>query len=164
MAVVDTLDYLPKDHPEYAAVVEIINQLMEAVVAFQDKESGVWYQVMDKPDGEGNYLESSCSAMLVYSILKGVRNGYLPERFLEAGEKGYQGIQKQFLDVSADGQIHILKGCAVAGLGGEPYRDGSYDYYVGETVRSDDPKAIGAFILAGLEYEKVLAAEPVLAN
>lgn len=154
MAVVDALDYLPKEHPQRPAVVKILNQLAEAIAKYQDGETGVWYQVVDKPEAEGNYVESSCSTMFVYSLLKAVRNGYIPERYLDTAQKGYRGILKNFVEVGADGQVHIAKGCSVAGLGGEPYRDGSYAYYISEPVRTDDPKAVGPFILAGLEYEK----------
>lgn len=154
MALVDTLDYLPKDHPKFAEVTDILNDLMSAIRDYQDSETGVWYQIMDKTEGEGNYLESSCSAMFVYTMLKAVRKDYVSEQFMETAQKGYDGVLQNFVEVAPDGQIHILKGCSVAGLGGEPYRDGSYQYYIGETVRSDDPKAVGAFILACLEYEK----------
>ncbi|MCE5186949.1 MAG: glycoside hydrolase family 88 protein [Planctomycetaceae bacterium] len=164
MALVDTLDYLPREHPQRAAVIEILNDLMEAVVQYQDPNSGLWYQVVDKAGSEGNYLESSCSGMFVYAMLKSIRNDYIPESFMDAAEKGYQGILKQFIEVSPDQQVHVLKGCSVAGLGGNPYRDGSYQYYIGEPVRTDDPKAVGPFIFASLEHEKVNVAEPVLAS
>lgn len=153
MALVDTLDYFPKDHPHYKDIVTYLNQLMEAVVSCQDPQSGVWYQVVDKPDGEGNYLESSCSCMFVYSMLKAVRKGYIPESYSVAAEKGYQGILKTFIEVTQDGQVNLTKGCSVAGLGGNPYRDGSYEYYLSEAIRTNDPKAVGPFILASLEYE-----------
>ena len=158
MALVDTLDYLPEDHPGREAVIAILNRLVKAVVRVQDAETGVWYQVLDKPDGAGNYRESSCSSMFVYAILKAVRNGYIAGDFAAAAEKGYQGILEQFVEVTPDGRVHLHKGCEVAGLGGTPYRDGSYAYYVGERIRSNDPKAVGPFILASLEYEAAQTA------
>ncbi len=153
MALVDTLDYFPKSHPHYDNLILYLNQLMEAVVRYQDPQSGTWYQVMDIPDGEGNYLESSCSSMFVYTLLKSLRMGYLPESYRQAAEKGFQGILDTFVEVASDGQVHLHKGCSVAGLGGNPYRDGSYEYYISEKVRSNDPKAVGPFILACFEYE-----------
>ncbi|HOQ05633.1 MAG TPA: glycoside hydrolase family 88 protein [Anaerohalosphaeraceae bacterium] len=153
MALIDTLDYFPTDHPQRKELVDILNRLMEAVVKVQDPKTGVWYQIVDKPNEKGNYLESSCSAMFVYSLLKGIRKGYLPSSMTEAAEKGYAGILKEFVEVAADGQVHLHKGCAVAGLGGSPYRDGSFNYYISEPVRSNDPKAVEPFILASLEME-----------
>jgi unsaturated rhamnogalacturonyl hydrolase len=153
MAIVDTLDYLPKDHQQYKDVVGILNQAVDAVSRCQDPKTGVWYQVLDKPKDEGNYIESSCSCMFTYAIFKAVRHGYVPGKYHAVANKGYQGILKQFIEVAPDGQVHLNKGCAVAGLGGNPYRDGSYQYYIGEKIRSDDPKAVGPFILASLEYE-----------
>ena len=153
MALVDTLDYLPKDHPQYKEILKILNQVVDAVSNYQDPDTGLWYQVLDKRGAEGNYLESSCSCMFVYAIKKAVINGYVPEKYLKVADKGYQGILKNFIEVDANGQVHLTKGCAVAGLGGSPYRDGSYQYYIGEQVRTDDPKAVGPFILASMEYE-----------
>jgi rhamnogalacturonyl hydrolase YesR len=153
MALVDTLDYFPQEHPQRKQLIAMLNRLMEAVVNYQDPATGVWYQVVDKPQAEGNYTESSCSAMFVYTLLKAVRKGYIPPSYASAAEKGYQGILKEFVEVAPDGQVHLTKGCSVAGLGGNPYRDGSYEYYISEQVRNDDPKAVGPFILASLEYE-----------
>ncbi len=153
MALVDTLDYLPADHPRRDDVIAVLNRLVAAVADYQDKKTGVWYQVLDKGGDEGNYLESSCSAMFVYAILKAVRNNYVPEHYYSVAKKGYQGLLEQFVEVTADGLVHYHKGCAVAGLGGNPYRDGSYAYYIGEQIRSNDPKAVGPFILASIEYE-----------
>ena len=164
MALVDTLDFLPSDHPQRKEIVKILNQLVKAVAEYQDPETGLWYQILDKPEGEGNYLESSCSCMFTYSILKGIRNGFLPPFYTPAAEKAYQGILDNFIEVDADGQVHLHRACSVAGLGGNPYRDGSYEYYLSEPIRTDDPKAVGPFILASLEYEQAEKDDKVLVN
>jgi polygalacturonase/rhamnogalacturonyl hydrolase YesR len=164
MALVDTLDFMPAEHPQRTAIIQILDDLMTAVVRYQDPETGVWWQVVDKSRADGNYLESSCSAMFVYTMLKGIRLGYLADDFMPAAEKGYQGMIRQFLETSDDGLIHITQGCSVAGLGGDPYRDGSYAYYISEPVRSDDPKAVGPFILAALEYAKAQQRQTVTAK
>lgn len=153
MGLVDTLDFVPRDHPRRGEVITILNQLVETMTKYQDPDAGVWYQVVDQGGREGNYLESSCSTMMVYAMFKGVRNGYLPSKYLTAAKKGYQGILDNFIEVDPDGVVSITHGCSVAGLGGNPYRDGSYEYYLSEKVRSNDPKAVGPFILASLEYE-----------
>ena len=73
----------------------------------------------------------------------------------EAGLKAYHGILKEFIREDEDGGISITQVCRVAGLGGNPYRDGSYEYYVNEIIRDNDPKGVGPFILASLIYESL---------
>lgn len=153
MALVDILDFIPQDHPQRPEVIEVIKKVAKGIVKFQDQESGVWYQVLDQGGREGNYLESSASTMFVYFLYKAVRNGYLDTAYLEAAGKGYKGILDKFIKENADGTISITNCCSVAGLGGNPYRDGSYEYYISEPVIENDPKATGPFIWASMEYE-----------
>ncbi|UGU16674.1 glycoside hydrolase family 88 protein [Sinomicrobium kalidii] len=154
MALVDVLDFYPEDRPERKELIGYLNQLAEALSNFQDKDSGLWYQVVDMGDREGNYLEASGSSMFVYSMAKGVRKGYLPESYLEVARKGYQGVLDNLIEVEDNGVVNITQVCAVAGLGGNPYRDGSYEYYINEKIRANDPKATGPFILASLELDR----------
>ena len=156
MALVDVLDFFPKDHPEYDDILNVIEEMALAVVDYQDKETGLWYQVMDKPEGEGNYLESSASTMLVYFLVKGVSNGYLDKKYLKSALKGYEGILSEFIKIHDSGEVEITTVCAGAGLGGNPYRDGTYEYYINEMVRSNDPKAVGPFIMLCLEMDRYL--------
>ena len=151
MALVDVLDYLPQTHLKRPEIIQILNRVVDSIEKYQEKESGLWYQVLDKPKAEGNYLESSASSMFVYSIAKAVNKGYLDKSKLAVATKGYEGILKQFIEVGAHGEVSIHKACAVAGLGGEPYRDGTYNYYISEKIKTNDPKAEGPFILASLE-------------
>lgn len=153
MALVDVLDFLPEDHPQRQDIIAILNRLSTALSKFQDAETGVWYQVVDQAGREGNYLESSASSMYVYTLFKAVKKGYIDSKFIEVAKKGYDGILNQFIEVDENGLINIHKACAVAGLGGKPYRDGSYEYYISTEIRSNDPKAVGPFILASLEFE-----------
>ncbi len=155
MALVDVLDFLPDNHPKRQVIITILQRLSTAIANFQDVETGLWYQVVDKAGKEGNYLESSASCMFVYALAKAVNKEYIEEKFMTVARKGYDGILKHFIEVDEDGEIHIHKGCSVAGLGGNPYRDGSYEYYIGEKIRSNDPKAVGPFILASLEFESI---------
>ena len=154
MALVETLDYFPQKHPQRAELIAILNRLAEGVVKYQDSRSGLWYQVMDRGGDKGNYLESSASCMFVYALAKGVRNGYLPASYMKTARDGYRGILKEFVKTDA-GKFNLEGTVAVAGLGGNPYRDGSYEYYVGEKVVTNDPKGIGAFLLAATEMESV---------
>jgi len=153
MALVDVLDFIPKDHPRRNELINILNRLSTALIKFQDTETGVWWQVTDKAYKEKNYLESSATAMFVFAIAKGIRMKYLPETFSDALKKAYYGMIKEFVKEDASGQYHYMQAVAGAGLGGTPYRDGSYEYYVNEPKRDDDLKAIGPFIQACIEME-----------
>ncbi len=153
MALVDTLPYFPDNDPHRSEMIAILNRLATAIVKYQDARTGVWYQVMDKADEKGNFPEASASCMFVYALDKGVRLGYLPANFQQAGKKGWAGIQKQFVREGPGGIVQIVNIVKSAGLGGRPYRDGSYAYYVGEKIVTDDPKGVGAFLLAASEAE-----------
>ncbi|MFO7658014.1 MAG: glycoside hydrolase family 88 protein [Bacteroidales bacterium] len=153
MALVDVLDYFPEDHPRQNEIVAVLNRLVEAVVKVQDENTGLWYQVLDQGTREGNYLEGSVSSMLAYTMLKSLRLGYIDEKYQDHAVKAYEGIINNLIKRDENGLIRITPVCAVAGLGGDPYRNGSYEYYINERKRDNDPKATGPFILASLEYE-----------
>ncbi|MGD9555629.1 MAG: glycoside hydrolase family 105 protein [Mangrovibacterium sp.] len=159
MALVDILDFLPENHSGRNEIIQILNTAAKAVMDAQDQESGAWYQVMDQNGREGNYLEATASSMFVYALLKGVRMGYLDPGFLEPAKRGYEGLLKNFIKENADGTISLTSCCAVAGLGGNPYRDGSYSYYISTKVRDDDPKGVGPFIMACIEMDKANRAQ-----
>lgn len=152
MALVDVLDYFPQHHPEREGLVQILQRLSVAIQAYQDKRTGLWYQVVDQGGREGNYLEGSASGMFVYALAKGVNKGYLSKENRKVAERGYKGILEHLIEVKGDGEISIHQVCEVAGLG--EGRDGSYAYYINESKRTDDPKATGPFILASLEMRK----------
>ena len=155
MAIVDVLDYLPPDHPKRPDILAIFECAIEALVKVQDQSTGLWYQVLDQGNREGNYLEASGSCMFVYSIAKAVRQGYLPKSSLEVARKGYHGILDHLIHVDEQGLVNLEKICSVAGLGGTPYRDGSYEYYVCEKIATNDYKGVGPFILASIEMEQI---------
>lgn len=154
MAMVDALDYIPAHESGRDSVLAILDQVARTLKKYQSPE-GLWYQVLDKSGEEGNYLESSCSAMFVYALFKAVRMGYIAPSYFSVARKGYEGILNEFIKVDEDGLVSITRACAVAGLGGKDYRMGDYDYYINETVRDNDPKAVGPFILASLEWERL---------
>jgi unsaturated rhamnogalacturonyl hydrolase len=153
MGLVDVLDYFPKDHPRRAELIDILNRTAAGIVKYQDTASGVWWQVTDKGGQAGNYLESSGSSMFVYGLAKAVRMGYLSDSYLPNVKKGYDGLIKNFIETDAKNNVHLTKAVGGAGLGGTPYRDGTYDYYVKEPTRSDDLKATGPFMEACIEVE-----------
>jgi unsaturated rhamnogalacturonyl hydrolase len=148
MAAVDVLDYLPATHRDRPELIRIVQQLADAVARVRDPVSGVWWQVLDEPNRARNYLEASGSAMFVYAFAKGARMGYLAPAYRALAERAFDGMVKTFVTVGPDGLVSIGGICKVAGLGGNPPRNGSYEYYVSEPVVADDYKGVGAFILA----------------
>lgn len=154
MAQVDTLDFLPDKHPGRAEIIQLIQGTCTGVLNHQDPTSGLWWQVLDQGKRRGNYLESTSSAMFVYSMAKAVNRGHLTRDSIPAIIKGYEGIIRQFIKTEAGGEISLTQCCAVAGLGYG--RDGSYEYYLSEPIVDNDLKGIGPFILAGIELQKLL--------
>ena len=176
MALIEVLDALPEDYSRRGEVLDLLQKDLDAVIKWQDQASGAWYQVMDEPGREGNYLESTCTSMFAYVLMKAYNKGYLGEKYRNAGIKAYQGILKNFIRVNADKTISLTQCCEVAGLGPaatpqviaamkkinpkgsvkeNKRRDGSYEYYLSEPIRDNDAKGVGPFIWASLEYEKV---------
>lgn len=155
VALVDVLDWFPEDHPQRPALINALNQTAAAILAYQDKQTGLWWQVTDKGSRKGNFAEASASSMFVYSIAKGVRMGYLPQAYEANAQKGWAGIQKAFVKVGADGEMQLDGTVKVGGLGGTPYRSGTFDYYIGEGTRVNDAKGIGAYLMAGSEMGQV---------
>lgn len=152
--LVDALDYFPANHPKRKDLIGILNRLVNAVEKTQDKTTGLWYDIMNYngPGKEKNYFEASASSQIVYAVAKGVRKGYLPAARIAMAKKGYDGLVKQFIK-EENGQTNLHGTVKVSGLGGKPYRDGSFDYYMSEPVIVNDPKGIGAFLLASNEME-----------
>lgn len=153
MALLDSLNKAPhRDTLEWQKLRHIFIELMNSVLLFQD-ESGMWYQVPDLKDREQNYLETSGSSILSYSLLKGVRTGILDASYIAAGKKAFEGICNKYL-ITDNGKMSLGGICLVAGLGPEKNlrRDGSFEYYMSEPIVKDDAKGVGPFILAYNEY------------
>ncbi len=153
MALVDTLPWYPEHDAGREDLLGILRRTAATVVRYQDRESGLWYQVLDKPGAKGNYFESSAACMFTYALAKGVRLGYLPRSYEEHADRAWGGIQKHFLQTESDGNVTLTGTVKSAGLGGSGHRDGSYAYYITEPVVSNDPKGVGAFMLAASEME-----------
>ena len=176
MALIEVLDALPENYARRQEVIDLLKKDLDAVIKWQDAKSGVWYQVMDQPGSDGNYLESTCSSMFAYVLLKAYNKGYLGTKYRDAGLKAYQGIIKNFIRVNEDKTISLTQCCSVAGLGPaatpeveaalkkvnpkaslkeNKRRDGSFGYYLSEPIRDNDAKGIGPFIWASLEMEEL---------
>jgi unsaturated rhamnogalacturonyl hydrolase len=158
MALVDTLPYYPQNDPGRARLIALLNRTAEAITRVQDQRTGLWYQALDKPGEAGNYFESSAACMFVYALQKGVRLDYLPERYAANAQRGWQGILDKFVQTGANGSVTLTSTVKAVGLGGTPYRDGSYNYYIHAPVDSNDPRGVGAFLLAATEMENAPGA------
>ncbi|NLZ51448.1 MAG: glycosyl hydrolase family 88, partial [Rikenellaceae bacterium] len=135
-------------------VLAILRGIYETLPEYADPVTGMWYQVLDQPGREGNYVESTASAMFVYAMLKGIRLGYLPKNRNEYAIKSYKALLDTFVEEDSEGLLNLTKCCSVAGLGGKGNRSGSYDYYINEPIVDNDPKGIGPLIWASLEFER----------
>lgn len=153
MGLVDVLDYIPADHPRRGELVGILREISSALLAFQDTTTGMWYQVVDKGGQPGNYLESSASAMFAYAFAKGANKKYLEARFFQAAEKAMHGMMRQCVSEDGAGRVDLKDTCRGAGLGGNPYRDGTYTYYVGVPRATNDMKGVGPLLLAAIEIQ-----------
>lgn len=156
MGLVDVLDYFPINHPKRNTLLEIFKKLSESLIDFQDPKTKLWYQVVDNGNKNGNYLEASGSLMFIYSFAKGANKGYLDRRYHNIAIEGFHSVFENFVSKDDKGLIYLNNICAGAGLGGNPYRDGSFEYYVNEAKRTNDFKGYGSFILAAIEIEKGL--------
>ncbi len=153
MALIDVLENFPDDQPQKKQLIKILQHFAAAVKNVQDPKTGLWWDILNLPGKQKNYVEASASCMFVYTLAKGVRLGYLPASYLALATKGYHGIIKKFIKKDSNGQLNLYGTVSVSGLGGNPYRDGSYNYYTHEKVVENDPKGVGAFILASSEIE-----------
>ena len=150
-ALVDVLDYFPENHPKRKDLIAILNRLTIAIEKQQQKQSSLWFDIMNVTD-KRNYVEASASCQFVYAIAKGVSKGYIPATKITIAKKGFEGISKEFIK-EENGQTNLYGTVKVSGLGGNPYRDGSLDYYFSEPVITNDPKGLGVFIAAAVEME-----------
>lgn len=154
MAIVETLQYLGVDNSTQP-MVEILNHIYTVLPKYADPATGMWYQVLDQPGREGNYLESTGSVMFVYAMLKGVRLGYLPAEMEPEARRLYEKFVERFVKENPDGTISLTDCCSVAGLGGKQMRSGTFEYYISEPVIDNDCKGVGPFIWASMEYDRL---------
>lgn len=154
MALVDVLEILPESYPQKVELIKILERLAEAIVKYKDKKTNMWYQIINQGDREGNYLEASATSMFAYALAKGANNGYLHKKYLKISKDVFEGLLKNSAKIEKTGYINLYNICRSAGLGGTPYRDGSFEYYISEPKRMNDIKGYGPFIIAALELDK----------
>ncbi len=156
VALIDVLSYLDEQmYDEYATLKKIFKEIVDSILKYQDEESKMFYQVPNFPKRDGNYLETSGSAMISYACLKGARLHVLPERYAQIGLDIFNGICNKYLTVNESNDLNLGGICLVAGLGPNDNlrRDGSYEYYISEPIVENDAKGVGPLIMA---YTEVL--------
>lgn len=152
MALVDNLDFIPSEHPDRREIIGYVEGLAAAVVKYQ--RDGLWYQVLDCPERAGNYPEASVTTQFMYALAKAVNKGYIDPKYRKNAVAALAAVKDRLILELEDGTLSLTQCCAVGGLGGRPYRDGSFEYYINERVHDNDAKATGPFIMACLELEK----------
>ena len=153
MALVDVLDYYPKNHPKQKLLVSYLKEIAQSVLRYKTN-SGLWYQVTDKPMLKGNYLESSASAMFIYAYSKAANNGYLSSKYKKQAQTSFVTFIKEFVSVDEKGNLNIKNVSPSIGLGGNPFRDGSNAYYITGRPKENGSPALAAFILSAIELDK----------
>ena len=158
VGLVDVLDFMDEQmYDEYHTIKELLKISVDGILKYQDRNAKMFYQVPDQPTREGNYLETSGSAMVAYAILKGVRLNALPERYRQIGVDIFNGICDKYLSANENGELNLGGICLVAGLGPEnnPRRNGTFEYYISEPVVENDAKGVGPLIMAYTEMIKL---------
>lgn len=154
MAIVDILDFLPEDHNDRPPMITILNEEIDALLKIADNETGLWYQVLDQGGREGNYIEGSGSCMYTYAMAKAANNGYIDANYKTIANTKFDAIIKTLITSDENGNLVLNNVCGGCGLGGIPYRDGSYNYYITERVVPNDSKGVAPFIMAAIELDR----------
>ena len=151
MALIDTMEIIPESlSKEKARLNAIYKELIDSMLPYQDEETGMWYQVVNRGGIKPNYLETSGSAIFAYAIMKSVRLGFLDESYFQYGEKAFSGICRTYLS-EENGELQLGGICLVAGLGNKEMREGTFDYYMREPIVKNEAKGVAPLILAYIE-------------
>ena len=143
MTLINVLDLVPKDQPDRKELIRILSQLASAFEKYQDKNTGLWYQVVDKGSVQGNWLETSASSMYTFALWAGVSHGYLAKRFRNAALKGYRGVLTQ-IAIDKQGMVDLTNIC-------EGTNVADANYYFGRKRNTNDFHGIGSFLIMNEE-------------
>ena len=154
MGLVDVLDNFPHDHPDRKTLEGMFVDLSKSLMNFRDADKKLWYQIVDQGDREGNYIETSSSLMIIYSLAKGANKNYLPQLYFDAAKESFDSLKVNYIIADEKGFLSLQNTVSVGGLGGDPYRDGSFEYYLSEPIRVNDFKGYGPLLLASTELKK----------
>ncbi|HIQ74340.1 MAG TPA: glycoside hydrolase family 88 protein [Candidatus Cottocaccamicrobium excrementipullorum] len=151
MALIDTMEIMPESLAEgKEQLKKIYHELIDSMLPYQDEDTGMWYQVVNRGGIKPNYLETSGSAIFAYAIMKSVRLGFLDESYFQYGKKAFDGICRTYLS-EENGELQLGGICLVAGLGNKEMREGTFDYYMREPVVKNEAKGVAPLILAYIE-------------
>ena len=130
----------------------LLKEAIDGLLQYQDSNSHLFYQLIDRSDLDKNYLETSGSLLIAYSILKAVNEEILPASYYQTGKNIFDSIYHNRLS-EIDGELNLTGICLVAGLGPEnnPRRDGTVEYYLSEPIVENDAKGVGPLIMAYTE-------------
>ncbi len=156
VALADVIGYLDPGE-DRDKLADIFREAIEGVSRYSDKDTRMYWQVVDKGGADGNYLETSGSSMIAYAMLKGARLGVLDKKFSELGRMTFDGICDKYLTISESGELDLGGICLVAGLGPENNRrrDGSYQYYISEPVVENDAKGVAPLVMCYTEIKRL---------
>jgi unsaturated rhamnogalacturonyl hydrolase len=156
VGLVDVMSYLDDINLVNNELNPILIELIDGILTYQDQKTNLFYQVVDKKDYSGNYLETSGSALIAFSILKACRLKFLDQKYQVIGINIFKGITNHYLTIK-DGELNLGGICLVAGLGPKDdlRRDGSFEYYISEPVVENDAKGVGPLIMAYTEMLKI---------
>ena len=156
ISLIDIIEFIDDENAK-SELVKIFAEEIDGISQYADKETSMYYQVVDKGGEKGNYLETSGSSMIAYAMMKGARLGVIDGKYAKQGRKTFDGICKKYLSISENGDLNLGGICLVAGLGPEdnPRRDGSYEYYISEPVVENDAKGVAPFVLCYTEVKRM---------
>ena len=143
MTLINILDIIPKEQPDRGELIKILQQLSTAFEKYQDKSTGLWWQIVDKGNAKGNWLETSSSSMYTFAMWMGVQRGYLDKHFKDVALKGYKGVLTK-VSLGQDGLANIVDICE-----GTNVADAAY--YYARKRNSNDFHGIGAFLIMNEE-------------
>jgi len=152
MAMADVMDGLPADHPGRREVLPIFQALCSSLLKYQDRDTGMWWQIVDKAGAPKNYVETSSTLMFAYGMARGAQRGWLPPEFLDRARRATRGVLNHQVDLLPGNRMDIRGTVQVGSLGGE---GGFYDYYVSVPVVTNDQKAIGAFMFLSMALSEI---------
>lgn len=156
MALVEAIEYIPVEHPERENLIKLFQDLSSSVKKYQDSTHHLWYQVLDKGNREGNWVETSCSAMFAYAFAKGHRLGWLDASYLKAADEAYQALLKDYVVFDDNGVLYLNRTVKIGTLNPKNSK-GDFDYYVSTECRINDYKGLASLLYASLELDKVKA-------
>lgn len=150
MALVDTLDVMPNDHPQRADLLSILGNLIASLAAYQDVKTGLWFQIIDQPEIAGNWLETSSSCMFAYAIDVAVKRGYVDAKYHAVAARGYAGVLTQ-VSVGSGGSVEIHNICEGTDVGDAAF-------YLARRRNTNDAHGLGAFLLMNEEWKTSVAS------